>query len=608
MPRRSSDRPLRQRIMRRALLGLAVLLAAGCAIWLERVTIANWAVARVFDGRGFGPARPGIESVGFHSVILRAVSLCGGALTAHDMTLRYDPLGLAASHVSALTIDRAEVALKMEAGGVMLGSCPLSGGPAGGQSGVRIDSLTLANARVTLNGMGGPAEAMLSATLSIAGGTIEGRDLAAQISVPLGSAPRRARFAAHGFEITLQHAGGVRLALDGASLTPADLPLEAQAIRGELDWQRDEATAKLSVDRIVDRETPMRVAPVALDAEANLVGPRLDVALHAAAGPTKVAILEAKGTFDRDVSRGSATVKFGPIAFRDSGLQPADLVPALRGTVETVEGTMSATGSLKFSGDRVSPDLLVRLQDLRFEAAGAKVSNLSGAVRITGLWPPATAPRQAVTATVALAGLPPAKVHVEGQLTAKPALALATASLELAGGTIAAEPFDLDPAAPRIDTAIDIAGLDLGELTKLLAVDGLSGSGRLSGRVPLTIDRGKVTVRAGRLAAEAPGVLRYDPKSPPKEIDAAGQAGALALQALRDFHYDALTLELDKEVGGRGTVVIHLDGRNPAVMNGQAFRFNIQLESNFDRLAELALLNLESAQELLRQAVQRSDK
>jgi hypothetical protein len=43
-------------------------------------------------------------------------------------------------------------------------------------------------------------------------------------------------------------------------------------------------------------------------------------------------------------------------------------------------------------------------------------------------------------------------------------------------------------------------------------------------------------------------------------------------------------------------------------MSGQAFNFNIRIESNFDRLVEYAQLGLKSTQELLRQAAGRAGR
>jgi hypothetical protein len=74
------------------------------------------------------------------------------------------------------------------------------------------------------------------------------------------------------------------------------------------------------------------------------------------------------------------------------------------------------------------------------------------------------------------------------------------------------------------------------------------------------------------------------------------------LQALEDFHYETLSVELSEKDTGEGTMRLKISGSNPAVMDGQVFNLNINFESNFDRLATLALQAMESTQSLLRQA------
>jgi hypothetical protein len=160
----------------------------------------------------------------------------------------------------------------------------------------------------------------------------------------------------------------------------------------------------------------------------------------------------------------------------------------------------------------------------------------------------------------------------------------------------------MDPETPKIETTLQVNDVDLAELTKLLGIDGLSGSGQLDGRIPIGLDGHMVTVSAGRLAAKGPGLLRYQPRTLPAEIAAAGESVSLTLQALSDFHYESLTLDLDKNGSGEGTVLLRLKGNNPAVLPGQAFNINIRLESNFDRLVDYALLSLRSMGELLHRA------
>ena len=179
-------------------------------------------------------------------------------------------------------------------------------------------------------------------------------------------------------------------------------------------------------------------------------------------------------------------------------------------------------------------------------------------------------------------------------------------TLDIAGGQIIAGAFTLDPAKPDIATTLKIDHMELTEITKLIGLDGLSGSGQLDGQIPVSYKAGKLAIAGGRMAARAPGTLSYKPGKLPAEIAQAGESVQLALQALSDFHYDKLSLELDKAENGEGTVMLRLEGKNPAVMKGQAFNFNIRLDSNFDRLADIAMLGLRSAEELLLRAARRA--
>jgi hypothetical protein len=291
-----------------------------------------------------------------------------------------------------------------------------------------------------------------------------------------------------------------------------------------------------------------------------------------------------------------------PLVFHPGTFQPRDLFPVAAGLAEEVEGSVGLTGSIGWRQGELSPKLVLRLDDLAFATDAAQIRALTGAVALDRLWPPATPPGQRFAASIEAPGLPPAKLSLQGQLTAKPSLRLERLALEIAGGEIAAAPFTVEPVALAIDTVLTVDHVDLVEVTKLLRIDGLGGTGLLDGRIPLRLGDGKVTIAGGHLAARAPGTLRYRPEKLPGEIAAAGDAVDLALRALADFRYDRLSLDLDKSAEGEGTVMLRLQGNNPAVLSGHPFNVNIRVDSNFDRLAELAVLSLRSAQDLLRRA------
>ena len=170
-----------------------------------------------------------------------------------------------------------------------------------------------------------------------------------------------------------------------------------------------------------------------------------------------------------------------------------------------------------------------------------------------------------------------------------PRLGIERGQVRISGGHVLLRDLLLDPAAPRLDLPLDIEGLDLAELLRILDIEGLSGSGRLSGRIPIAIEGETVTIANGRLAAEAPGTLRFESERARQVLAAAGESAELMLRALEDFRYDELSLTIDKPATAGARLTLVLLGHNPDVLDGYPFRFNINLEGDTDRL--VAALN-----------------
>ena len=61
------------------------------------------------------------------------------------------------------------------------------------------------------------------------------------------------------------------------------------------------------------------------------------------------------------------------------------------------------------------------------------------------------------------------------------------------------------------------------------------------------------------------------------------------LQALEDFSYEQLGVDIDKTLAGNARVTLRTLGHNPAVLRGRKFQINVNLETNLDRLLDAAL-------------------
>ncbi|MEM7446136.1 MAG: YdbH domain-containing protein, partial [Pseudomonadota bacterium] len=89
------------------------------------------------------------------------------------------------------------------------------------------------------------------------------------------------------------------------------------------------------------------------------------------------------------------------------------------------------------------------------------------------------------------------------------------------------------------------------------------------------------------------GILRYKPTTVPDVLRAGGESVGIMLQALENFHYDALEITLDGDTDGATAIGLHLKGANPDLYDGHPVEFNLNLEGN---LANLLRTNLDSYQ------------
>jgi len=585
----------------------AVIALALAGSWFYRIELITWAVTRMAEQQGFRPASFVIDTLDTQGLRAHDLSLRGGAIKARELSIAFSPLELFSSHLGQVEVGGFDLTLTATKDGLQMGGQPLAaagGGAPGG--GLRIDALALRDAHILINTPSGPVEATISTVIAPEPGKLQGSAFNATITGPIGGARRKANLAIQKLGIDLPAAGGLQLTVQDGSLTVDGYPWAAQGAGGTISWQDGKASAQLTIGQLINRQKPVLINPFSLSTTASLTGTHVEFSLQGKTlgkGPLNA---QAKGQYDLGSQTGSATITVPPLVFRHGGLQPVDLFPALGKPVNDLDGSLALAGTLSWKRTTLQPNLLLTLKQLAFPTSSAQIQNLNGAIKVTGISPPATAAGQTLTASIVAAGLPPTDVTLKGQLDPKPMLKLDLLTFNFAGGTITAAPFAIDPAASAFGTTLKVDGADLAEITKLLSLDGLSGTGQLDGPIPFVLKNGKIEIKGGRLEARAPGVLNYRPSKLPDALTSAGESVTLALQALSDFHYDKLVLAIDKSETGDGTVLLQLEGQNPAVMSGQAFHFNIKVESNFDRLADIALTSLRSAQDLLRRAARRA--
>jgi hypothetical protein len=350
---------------------------------------------------------------------------------------------------------------------------------------------------------------------------------------------------------------------------------------------------------------PALAQPVRITGGGRLIDTTLSFELVASMQADRGSVLEVLTAGKHDIERGAGTasVTMRTLKFHANSKQPADLFPALTGILPRLDGAARAAGLVSWTGDTIVPDLSVHVEDIAFETPQAKVSGLRADLHVTSLTPLATTGRQTLTATVKPGGLPAAPLSLQFELKAKPAVHVEALTYDFAGGRITASPFTIDPAHPDFATRLHFAGVELEQAFRLLNVDGVAGAGRMEGDVALRMHGGKISIDDSRLAASGPGELDINNGWLLDRVGGADPTVRDALLTLGDFHYEVLTIEFVRGEGGTGSLLLRLQGQNPtaSALKGQKINFNIRLESNFDRLTELALHSVKTVNELLRQ-------
>ena len=200
--------------------------------------------------------------------------------------------------------------------------------------------------------------------------------------------------------------------------------------------------------------------------------------------------------------------------------------------------------------------------------------------------------------------LPASPADLRFQVRPDGRLAVEGLTLGFGGGELSAAPFTLDPQRPDMATTITARALDVAALFKLADVDGLSGTGRLEGTIPLRAGPGGVSIGGGHLVGSEPGILSLKRSALPPALVEAGSSenASLVLDALEDFRYQVLSLDIEQSDTAPDVIRMGLEGANPSLLDGHPIRFNIRFESDFDRLTDIALRTMTATRSVLRLA------
>lgn len=628
---------------------LMVLLAVVCSLalgygWSERHDLVATQLRMGLDQAGIETFDFEIGDVSLSSVSIKTLQIGDqGApdLNVRDMVVRFDPVGLMNGRVQAIEIETVSAKIGVGPDGVGFGALdPLFAAQSSSDgAAIVIDSLLVEDATVMVSTSQGevefqggihatqldtgwrikPAEGCvaMSAGVQQAGAVLVDPIatevcLAGDVEVvdwplnqPLSIATKSLSVVLRGDQgemvlsseisnITADVLEGdlagarVRMVARDVILPGVGLSLSDIVFSGALnDGSVKNATWTLEEGRLNDLARTPRFAPVRIAGDGTLSteSVRFDFLVS---DPGSLTFLgTVVGEYSMAAASADAVVNVGPLLFSETGLQPQEIIPSLKGVITNIVGSAEAEGRIAWRSGKLHSSATVQLDDIGLSTVVARIDQVSGSIEFSGLVPPMTAPAQSISVGSINAGFQLNDGTVGFAINGNGSVQIERAVWPFAGGAILLSSGLIEPGAAEQELVLDVEEVDLSSLFGLLNLDGVSGTGTVSGRVPVTIRDGSPVITGAQLTTSGPGQLAYVGKG-----TGAIQEGqsALLFQALENFQYTGLTLSLDGNAQDRLNVKLNLAGANPELYDGYPFVININTEASFAELLRSATL------------------
>ncbi|MGX5914314.1 YdbH domain-containing protein [Aliidiomarina sp. Khilg15.8] len=159
-------------------------------------------------------------------------------------------------------------------------------------------------------------------------------------------------------------------------------------------------------------------------------------------------------------------------------------------------------------------------------------------------------------------------------------------------GEVSIENATYDFAAESVLFHVTIAQLDLSQLLNEYPASDLTGSGILSGSIPIRWSENGLSIESGTLKAQPPGgELRYQ-SARAQQLGERNQAMKLVVDALEDFHYSLLESTVSYYDDGTLELALAIEGHNPTWQHNRPVHLTVRLQEDLPALiASLQLTN-----------------
>ena len=366
--------------------------------------------------------------------------------------------------------------------------------------------------------------------------------------------------------LAVELTGSVQIDLEPAQIEgdlATTLVADGQTLEGTYDF-----AGNVDASALMDL-TGLRDYPVHLDGGYALLDDLLAIDGNLTTGP--ITGLPFKVAHNLGNATGTLTFSYDQ-TISDPLLQK--LLPGLQAPYDLDSGRVAMSGELAWK-DQLSGTIEIRPEALRAYYDDYTLINAAGKLTFT--------------LTDAALALLPSRLFIEGIDIGTPLtnvelrisgtldrLRIDQAVAELLGGHASVAPFDYQIEPGEAEFSVALSDLDLAEVLALQG-DSVSGTGRLSGTIPVTLRDNTVQIEGGEIGTSSPGRIALSPTL------TAGitQPGLdIAITALQNFNYEALSANVDYDSEGNMLLGVRLEGSNPDLEDGRPVHFNLNISEN----------------------------
>ena len=282
--------------------------------------------------------------------------------------------------------------------------------------------------------------------------------------------------------------------------------------------------------------------------------------------------------------RAEARVNVPEFIFSPGGIQPQSLAPVLRGKIAEVTGLASAVVDVVYiAGQPLQTRAEIAATNMDIGTLVGPFSGVNTVLKFDSLSPLRTQGVQTIKMDGFDPGLPLPAGSIDFSVI-EGGINISRAEWQIESGVISVRPTIWSTTGKQNRVIVDIKDVSLGELIAELGNEDLSVTGQINGELPIYVDGVTVKVDAGRLEIADGGIVSFKSKG----LDLAGERNEtanLAAKALKNFHYESLSLDINGPLGGDIKLGAVFTGYNPNVLWGTRFKFNTTVEGELVNIA-----------------------